>query len=145
MSTFGLGLLASVTTRKYLLTWVSLRWLSYGCNLYGVSVITFGLGLFVSVIRWLYSVWRKRECSRPGSHCVGYHMVVLCMASTNVPLAWVSFAGYHMALLCMASGQAPLACVSLRRSSYGCTLHSVNVSTFGLSLLASVIIWLHSA
>ena len=67
--------------RKYLLAWVALRRLLYGCTLYGVSVIAFGLGLLASVIIWLYSVWRQRKYLRHGSPCVGYHLAELCVAS----------------------------------------------------------------
>ena len=63
------------------LAWVSFRRLENGCTLHGVLIATFGLGLLVLVIIWLYSVWRQRTYLWLVSLAVGYHMAVLCMAS----------------------------------------------------------------
>ena len=122
--------------------WVSLRRLSHGCTLYGVSVATFGLGILASVIIWpygvnaitfglgllgsdiiwLYHVWRQRKYLWPGSPCVDSIWLYSVQFQRNKYL-WPGSpcVGYHMAF-CMGA----------------------SVITIGLRLLASVIIWQYS-
>ena len=78
--------------------------------------------LFALIVIWQYSVRNRRKYLLPGSPCVGHHMVVLCMALMQLPLAWVS----------------------LGRLSHASALHGVRVNTFGKVVLASVIMWLYS-
>ena len=59
--------------------------------MYGASVGTLGVANLMSVVVWLYAVWRERRYLWPGYSNVGYGVAVRCMARAYVPSAWLIY------------------------------------------------------
>ena len=125
------------------LAWVNSSLLSYGCTLYGVSIIAFGLGYLIFAMVWLYVVRRKYYCLWPGSIHLCYHMAICDMAQVLLPLAWVTSSLPSMTVRRMARVSLFLALVSSPLLSYACTPYGASIIAFGLGYLIFAIVWLY--